>query len=120
MLSVALTKMIYNTECLFFLNTPNSIHTQDVVNKGKTLSPWIHTEIEMTKVIRTRSVEEYRHKQECFSEGRSNLKILHNADTSHMEDLTYTQLSEWASITYNDKYDALDTLYKMNNTKSKI
>ena len=40
MLSVALTQMIDNTECLFFLNTPNSITPDTIINQ--TESPWIY------------------------------------------------------------------------------
>lgn len=124
MLSVALTKMIYNTECLFFLNTPNSVYPKDVIlgekKENKTLSPWIHTEIEMTKLIGTRSANDHRSSQTNFSKLQENFNVSLSIDTSHMENLTYSQLSEWASKTYKDKYDALDHLYKMNNTRSKI
>lgn len=41
MLNGALAKMINSTECLIFMNTPNSIKAQDVENENKTASPWI-------------------------------------------------------------------------------
>ena len=46
-LSVALTKMIDNTECIFFLNTPNSISASTIIDK--TESPWIYSEFNPPK-----------------------------------------------------------------------
>jgi len=50
MLSTALTMMLDKTECVFFLNTPNSITTDSVISR--TYSPWIYHEIAMTKLIK--------------------------------------------------------------------
>ncbi|HAP6108747.1 MULTISPECIES: toll/interleukin-1 receptor domain-containing protein [Enterococcus] len=50
MLMAALTEVINNTECLFFLNTPNSVSVREVQNK-KTNSPWIYAELKMAGVI---------------------------------------------------------------------
>lgn len=52
MLSTALNKMIDKTECIFFLNTPNSVGTKDVENEERTKSPWIFSEIAFTKFVR--------------------------------------------------------------------
>jgi hypothetical protein len=49
MLSTALTMMIDKCECLFFLNTPNSV--KSYVETDKTESPWIYSEIATTKII---------------------------------------------------------------------
>ena len=49
MLSTALANMIDKTECIMFLNTPNSVSTRDT--KLKTYSPWIYNEIEITRII---------------------------------------------------------------------
>jgi hypothetical protein len=49
MLSTALTMMMDKTECVFFLNTPHSISTKDVISK--TESPWIYFEMAMTKFL---------------------------------------------------------------------
>lgn len=55
MLSVALTQMIDNTECLFFLNTPNSITPNTIINQ--TESPWIYSEIAMSRLIRKKNLK---------------------------------------------------------------
>lgn len=118
MLSVALTRMIYNTECLFFLNTPNSIYPKNSIpnvktSKDQTLSPWIYTEIEMTKLIKTRSVKEHRSESlQCFSEANEGPTILHEMDSSHLEELTCETLCDWARGSYRDKFSALDALYR--------
>lgn len=50
MLSTALNKMIDNCECIFFMNTPNSVSPDPT--KNKTASPWIYSEISTTQIIR--------------------------------------------------------------------
>src|SRR5260221_3829122 len=50
MLSMALAKMIDHSECLFFINTPNSLSAEDVIDK--TESPWIYLELGMTKLVK--------------------------------------------------------------------
>lgn len=119
MLTIALTKMIYNTECLLFLNTPNSIYPKDTIpgekKEDETLSPWIHTEIEMTKLVQYRSAEEHRIIQKSYSVLDEAMAIRHSADTSNMELLHYDQLYTWATKKYKDKFEALDSLYTINN-----
>lgn len=123
MLSIAITKMIYNTECLLFLNTPNSIYPKDVIPgeslEEETLSPWIHTELEMTKLIQKRSVSEHRSIQKAFSEAKEDLKLLHSADTSHMEEIKYDQLYNWAGLSFSNKFEALNYLYQINDDDTK-
>lgn len=53
MLSIALTKMIDKCESIFFVNTPNLIVVSENIKAAKyTLSPWIYSELEMTRMIR--------------------------------------------------------------------
>lgn len=89
MLTIALTKMIYNTECILFLNTPNSIYPKDTIlgekKEAETLSPWIYTEIEMTKLVNKRAPKEHRNFQKTFSVAREDLQMLQRGDTFHME-----------------------------------
>lgn len=122
MLSIALTKMIYNTECLLFLNTPNSIYPRDSIpgtkKEDETLSPWIHTEIEMTKLVQSRNAEEHRSIIKSHSVLDEAVSIRHSADTSNMEQITYQQLYNWVKQEYNDKYSALNKLYTINIKKN--
>ena len=54
LLNGALAKMINKTECLFFVNTPNSVNAQDAENPSKTASPWIYSELLMTCILHIR------------------------------------------------------------------
>ena len=61
MLSMALTEMIDNTECIIFFDTPQSINMADELKKIEkkskketTLSPWIYHELSMTTMLRER------------------------------------------------------------------
>lgn len=97
MLSVALTQMIDNTECLFFLNTPNSITPDDTIIR-QTESPWIYSEIAATRLIRKRSRKVYRLKRmvESFSEsGSPTLRIRHDIPVDHLTDIDNSVLSNW-------------------------
>ena len=99
MLSVALTQMIDNTECLFFLNTPNSITPDDTIIK-QTESPWIYSEIAATRLIRKRPREEHRLKRmvESFSKGGSpTLRIRQDIPVDHLTDIDNCVLSNWGN-----------------------
>lgn len=51
MLNGALMKMMDSTECLIFLDTPNSLKAKNVSN-GTTNSGWIYSELLMSKLLR--------------------------------------------------------------------
>ena len=114
MLSTALTMMIDNSECLFFLNTPNSISTSDIVSK--TESPWIYAEIAMTQMLRQniptrRLVQETKY----FSKGgviNEQLKVQYDLDLTHLTDINVDTLISWQkNNTKTNANDALDKLY---------
>jgi hypothetical protein len=119
MLSMALTKMIYNTECLFFYNTPNSITPIDVI-ESKTLSPWIFTEIGMTSLIQRRDPQEHRNLQKSLLESsyrpfsREDLAVEYEIDTSHLIPLGIDELKLWAKnvASFSVPSNALDFLYE--------
>lgn len=60
-LNGALAKMIGRAECLIFLNTPNSIKTEDVTNGAKTASPWIYSELLMATAFPRKVPNRYRY-----------------------------------------------------------
>ncbi len=96
MLSTALAKMIDKTECLFFLNTPNSIIASEI--EEKTLSPWIYSEIETSRMIRITLPE--RTKLGTFSKGGSvenlneSLKIKYPFNSGHLTELNADNLNK--------------------------
>lgn len=115
MLSTALINTIDNTECVIFINTPNSIENAcDTVNNS-TYSPWIYSELEATRLLRVRPISDYRVQyetksiQENFSD---ELKIKYRCDLNHLCDLSYSDLNLWKS-TYKKcvNLHALDVLY---------
>ena len=126
MLSVALTQMIDNTECLFFLNTPNSITPNTIINQ--TESPWIYSEIATTHLIRRRHFSEYRLKRmvESFSDG-GELKFRYDLPTEYLTEINAGILETWEKAwssldSSNYKYPqysedlsvhALDKLYEL-------
>lgn len=132
MLSTALTEMIYNTECIIFFNTPQSINMASELDKIKknskpsTISPWIYHELSMTTMLqvvephRLRAVLEHRdHFDFAQSAHDERPKIEYDVTKalSEMKTLTDGQLEQWYSE-YNKSPDippeyALDQLYRL-------
>ena len=127
MLSTALTMMIDKTECIFFLNTPNSITASEVISRTK--SPWIYSEIATTKMIRKKSLSNYRiHRvTESFSTGGSlkkSLDIEYEVNTDHLIQITNTHFISWKrNWSYNKPHlsdysqYALDKLYNITTNQ---
>jgi hypothetical protein len=121
MLSTALTMMMDKAECVFFLNTPNSIETKDLINK--TESPWIYYEIAMTKLVRNRSLKEYRDKliKKALFESAQNAKelnIKYEVTLDHLHSINQVDIDNWRT-TWNAQLHKedypLDVLYKRKN-----
>lgn len=118
MLQTALANQIDTTECVIFLNTPNSIKPNEVVHQ--TVSPWIYNEISMTRLIRRRSREEH-HSTVCFSqealnEGVQQIKIDYNVSLDHLTDIdvnAFIKMEGQQRIhqLMNLNYNGLDNLY---------
>jgi hypothetical protein len=85
MLNNAIANMIFDTEIVIFINTPKSIIVEKDVTK--TLSPWIYTEIALTKLL----------KPIDLSEGAKIAKSLdfdteYDIDLSHLTRISLTEL----------------------------
>lgn len=123
MLSVALNQMIDNTECLFFLNTPHSVSIGESID-GTTPSPWIYSELAMSRLIRERRPERY----EAVVESRSHLKcfsadliIRYPLPMGHLTELNSNDLLMWerfckAEVSHHH-LKALDRLYQLKPLK---
>lgn len=119
LLSGALTKMIDKTECLFFLNTDNSIASK---MQDTTHSPWIYTEIEASRMLRIsfpqRDMLLEKAGMEAYTDTRlasdQAPKFRYKIDRTHMRKLSFFDVWNWFR---QDKKstDALDYLY--NNHK---
>ena len=126
MLSTALADMIDQCECVIFVNTQNSFKPADYFKQeGQTESPWIYSEIAMTRMIRERSPEEHRPlptfdsvsaSLEHLKEAREReLRISYPADLFHLTPLSLSDLTLWKNKEGQSKQRAyaLDSLYKM-------
>lgn len=106
MLSTALFMMIDKTECLFFLHSANSI--SDSEGGSKTKSPWIYSEIALSKLIRLQSPSRYPKRLAL-----SDLSIQHNADIAHLINIDKSTICKWVSKESKNSDEALDNLYSI-------
>ena len=119
MLSVALSKMIDSSECVWFLNTPSSIAPREVIETGSartTKSPWLYAELAMTKLIRRRSPAMHRHHVKLARErlDEAELAILYDVELDHLTSLTRRDLSVWSvANAASSAAHALDLLYAL-------
>ena len=99
MLSSALACMMDKCECLFFVNTPRSF-TEEEMQEGKTLSPWIFFEIRISKIIRRkiigRTPDDFissKLSQESIDE---SLDVEYQLDLNHLRNIDITTLQRWS------------------------
>lgn len=117
MLATALNMMIDKTECLMFLNTPNSIRS-DSLDK-ETNSPWLYAELSTSRVIRRQELRAYRKpiskgvstQTKLFSE---SFEVRYKVDLDHLLPLNEVDLLKW-QLAYLSSFpgpeNALDLLY---------
>jgi hypothetical protein len=127
MLASALSKMIDNSESVFFLNTPKSIKPKEVIDS--TFSPWIYTELSTTKLIRKRNPEEHlcranRLQKGLFTERAETKRmyegiVTHQVELSHLIDFNMSTLVDWVKAGKKQTF-ALDALYKMSGLNGLI
>ena len=120
MLSAALSMMIDKTECLFFLNTPQSIKPREVINEEDNItnSAWIYSELTISKLIRKKKpgrmllIKKGSRLDEATAEWH---EIEHKADLTHLKPITQEDLNDWArkrqSPHSNESTHSLDILY---------
>jgi hypothetical protein len=114
MLSNALIQMIDKTECLFFLNTPNSLSESNTI-VNKTQSPWLYTELAASKFIQKK-------KPDRIKTASTQIPIQYNVDLSHLTTLTRSSLDNWKTNYENKYHDILASLGKrlFSNTRGRI
>lgn len=115
-LTTALQRMIDQTDTVIFMNTGQSISLKHSVDeKQKTLSPWIHMELNFSTLVRRRSrrstlIVNKRALDEVYA--GENLNVAHEAPTSHLASIAESDFRQWmlqASILKGSK--AIDHLY---------
>lgn len=126
MLSSALTCMIDKCECLFFVNTPRSF-TEEEMQEGKTLSPWIFFEIRISKIIRRKVVgrtpDDFissKLSQESIDE---SLVVEYQLDLNHLRNIDIATLQRWSyrrnlpTYHFTQSLHPLDALYYLCEKK---
>lgn len=119
MLSTALIMMLDNTECLIFLNTPQSISSSDSISK--TQSPWLFMEIAMSRIIRKKSPTEHRHIM-TIDEGLELKRIEarfifeYKVNLASLANINWSTLMTWKSSHVKGKGHPLDTLYRISKS----
>lgn len=116
MLNVALSNMMDRTECLFFLNTPNSITSKEAITK--TQSPWLFAEIAISEVIRHKAPKRQKIlKWAKILEGeefRAGLKIEYDINLCGMKEIKIETLKRWlVQFKKNEAEHPLDCLYQI-------
>lgn len=114
MLATALTQMMDKCECLFFLNTPNSVNPKSAISdEVYTHSPWLFHEISTFEYIRKkrRTLKYAADSSINFSFDEADTpKIVHTLKMENLVSLTYDDLKEWHRESKYEK-DKLAVLY---------
>lgn len=98
MLTNALMMMIDRCESVFFLSTPNSLITAKE-SVSKTLSPWIYTEIGITKRIRRKDpgrgdlMKALNESIRLFS--ATKLNVEYTLDMGHLDQIGQPEIEQW-------------------------
>ena len=109
-LNGALQKMIDNTECVIFLETPNSIKAKDArTASGITESSWIYSELLTTEFIRKKATGRLAHTEKRFDEQASVPHFEYNVVLNHLIDLPANILKNACNSCSG--VDILDHLY---------
>lgn len=123
MLTSSLLKMIDKCECIFFLNTPNSISSRGYNQNSGTDSPWIYFEILATRLLSVRRPARFPPGPIGPTEFKSwppppKPKIKYDANLTGMIELNEEKLANWLvrSGGFANAEDALEWLYYMTRT----
>lgn len=123
MLTYALTRMIDQTECIFFLESENSIPIKDNEFE-KTFSPWIFHELATIDLITIRNPV----REHCFSKSAAAnegvlqenlLKISYPAVSRRLIPLSFQKLKAWQGQGLNS-VNSLDWLYEKYGDNLKV
>lgn len=111
MLASALTKMLNNTECVIFLNTPNSIIPDKYSDSKKTNSPWIYHELFISSIL---PVNAPLRKGSPYSVVNEATQILYTPPLEHLTDLVDSDFNRWINeAEHSSSYHSLDVLYDL-------
>ena len=104
----SIMQMIKNCECLFFLNTSNSIPIT-----GGSLSPWLFLELGVSKIIEKEPNAARREKYSYKKIALEGVECVFPMSLSHLIELSEENLNQW-----REHYGTLLTTIKMGNELS--
>ena len=116
-LASALTEMIDNCECVFFLNTDSSvIRGTEAISKNETYSPWIYHEVFTTTIIQKKQRSKFNESYQFRDNAIKQIPdISYGLDLSGMTVLREEDIFEWEiKINSNKDKHPLDVLYNLN------
>lgn len=127
MLSTALNTMLDKCECVFFVNTNNSIKEETDMFKI-TESPWIYNELSTIKTLRKNipsyldktNTKKLRNDGTLFEATDEFPKFEYNIDCSELVKLGFDDLKEWKQNYSNDQIYPLLSLYKQTEVISSL
>lgn len=124
-LASALTEMIDKCECVFFLNTNNSvIPGKEALEPNQTYSPWIYHEVYTTSIIQINRPCRYKdgfneHIEARDSAAKDISTITYGLDLSNMRKLGINEFIEWIRATKSHiNQEPLDILYEITKESS--
>lgn len=130
MLNMSLLEMIDSTECVIFVHTPNSIEQAVTTINSGTYSPWIYSELNMTKYIRINPPKRFLEKTASNQEKRfevinESLKIIYDVESpldnlidlnkEHINMLLNARKFNKANYIESINHQNLDRLYEICN-----
>jgi hypothetical protein len=123
MLSMSLLEMMDKCECIFLLDTPNSITARSSI-AGTTHSPWIFMEMFSSKFLRITNPQRPGPLHEVIAnadvsrnDGTNAVEMAHRIDLSHLEKVSDSYICTW--VDYCNRHgivgpQSLDELYLEN------
>ncbi len=106
MLASSLTMMIDKAECIFFINTPNSLSVNDTISK--TLSPWIYHELTICKYIYKRAPGTDRGTWKIIMKSAPDIE--YEVDLSPFPTVKEADLERWVNLCDSRELKGLDAL----------
>ena len=110
MLSVAIAQMINKSKCLFFLNTPNSISNESVIDG--TFSPWIYYELSIANIIYINNNHTMLASNESLASDSN--QIIYKTDLQQFTEIDIDTLMQWKKRYLSNKNErSLNVLYNL-------
>lgn len=112
MLANALTTMMDQTECIFFLNTEKSNFSNACTDEATTGSPWIYHELSTANILRKKKPDR-KDTLKKFASVTESVEMQHTVDLNGFTKLDFYNFNKWLDSTICNKIHPLDKLYDM-------